>query len=97
LDIEFFVVSEDNMHPSNVPPGHRVEIITQSLDVRLRGLSENLEHITSMNIRVVTDLSDRSGAGTFRERATVSIIGIETDVDPIGDYFLTVRIIADDN
>jgi hypothetical protein len=95
LDIAFFVVSEDSMHPSNIPPGHRVEIITPSLDVRLRGLADNLEQITPMNIRVVTDLSERSGAGTFRERARVSIIGLETDVDPIGDYFLTVRIIPE--
>jgi YbbR domain-containing protein len=97
LDIAFFVVSEDSMHPSNIPPGYRVEIITPSLDVRLRGLSESLEQITPENIRVVTDLSDRSGAGTFRERATVSIIGIETDVDPIGEYFLTVRIVPEEN
>jgi hypothetical protein len=96
LDIAFFVVSEDSLHPSNVPPGHRVEIITPSLDVRLRGSSENLEQITAANIRVVTDLSDRSGAGTFRQRATVSIIGLETDVDPIGEYFLTVRILPED-
>jgi YbbR domain-containing protein len=97
LDIEFFVVSESSMHPVNVPSGHRVEIITQSLDVRLRGLSDNLEQITPMNIRVVTDLSDRTGPGTFRQRATVSIIGIDADVDPIGEYFLTVRIVQDEN
>jgi YbbR domain-containing protein len=97
LDIDFFVVSEESMHPSNVPPGHRVEIITPSLDVRLRGSGESLEQITPLNIRVVTDLSDRTGSGTFRQRATVSIIGLETDVDPIGEYFLTVRILQDDN
>ncbi|MCL2662441.1 MAG: hypothetical protein FWE83_03830 [Oscillospiraceae bacterium] len=97
LEIEFFVVPESGMHPINIPAGHRVEIITQSLDVRLRGLRENLEQITPVNIRVVTDLSDRSGAGTFRQRAAVSIIGLETEIDPIGEYFLTVRIIQDDN
>jgi YbbR domain-containing protein len=95
LDVAFFVVPEDNLHTSNVPSGHRAEIITQNLDVRLRGSSENLEQITPMNIRVVTNLSDRSGAGTFRERATVSIIGLDVDVDPIGDYFLTVRILQE--
>ena len=97
LDIAFFVVSELNMHPTNIPPGYRVEIITPSLDVRLRGSGDDLEQITPMNIRVVTDLSDRTGAGTFRQRATVSIIGLETDVDPIGDYFLTVRILQEES
>ena len=97
LNIAFFVVSEESLHPANVPPGHRVEIITPSLDVRLRGTSESLEQITPMNIRVVTDLSDRTGTGTFRQRATVSIIGLETDVDPIGEYFLTVRILPEED
>jgi len=94
LDIDFQVTS--NFWPTNVPPGHEVEIITQSLDVRLRGNSEDLAQVTALNLRVVADLADRN-PGTQRVPARVFIDGISADIDPVGIYFLTVRIFVEDD
>jgi len=92
LDIDYR--STSNLHVTNVPAGHRAEILTQSLDIRIRGASEELARVTPMNLRVVADLSDLS-QGTARVRARVYIDGIEADIDPVGEYFLTVSILAE--
>jgi len=92
LDIAFR--STTNLHVINIPPGHRADILTQSLDVRLRGQAEELALITSMNLRVVADLSEAS-SGTARIPARIYIDGIDVSVDPVGEYEITVTITAE--
>ena len=94
LDIAFLITS--NLHVTNPPPGHQVEIMTQSVDVRLRGRSEDLATVSPLNLRVVADLTDRS-PGTQRVPARVYIDGIDADIDPVGSYFLTVTISVDED
>jgi len=94
LDIAFFITS--NLLVSGVPAGHQAEILTQSLDVRLRGKSDDLIHVSSLNLRVVADLTDRN-PGTQRVLARVYIDGIDADIDPVGEYFLTVTISAEED
>jgi YbbR domain-containing protein len=94
LEIAFLITS--NLHVSNIPLGHQVEIMTQSLDVRLRGRSEDIAHVTPLNLRVVADLADRN-PGTQRVPATVYIDGIDADIDPVGPYFLTVTISVEED
>ena len=86
--------STSNLQTVNEPSGHRADILTQSLDVRLRGARDDLELVTPMNIRVVADLADM-GPGPNRVRAIVYIDGIEADIDPVGDYEITVTIVAE--
>ena len=92
LDIAFR--STTNLQVINIPPGHRADILTQSLDVRLRGLPEELALVTSTNLRVVADLTDRN-TGSARVSARVYIDGIDTNIDPVGEYEITVTISAE--
>ena len=91
LGVEIAYHSTTNIQTINDPPGYRITILTQSLDVRLRGTSENLSLVDEMNIRVVADLADMN-PGTSRISARVLIDGIDADIDPVGEYLITVRI-----
>jgi hypothetical protein len=92
LGVEF--LSTSNFHPINIPDGYVIEWVTQSLDVRIRGRREDLDHITPMSIRVVTDLRDY-GAGPHRIPSRIHVEGIDGDVGAVGDYWVTLRIVPD--
>ena len=92
LDIAFR--STSNLMVVNTPPGHRAEILTQNLVVRLRGLTEDLAMITPLNLRAVADLNDM-GAGTATVNAKIYIDGIDAPIDPVGEYEIAVAIIAE--
>ena len=91
LDIKF--ISTSNLQVINPPSAYTAEILTQSLDVRLRGVREELDEVTPRNIRVVADLANQS-SGTVRIPARVYIDGIDANIDPVGEYFITVTIVA---
>jgi len=91
-DIAFRSVS--NIQVINIPAGFRAEIITQSIDVRIRGLDSELALVTHMNLRVVADLTD-VGRGASSVLAKAFISGIEADVEPVGEYRITVTLFAD--
>jgi len=92
LDIAFR--STTNLQVINTPPGYRADILTQSLDVRLRGTIEDLVLVTSMNLRIVADLADLN-PGTSRVSARVYIDGVDADIDPVGEYLMTVTIVPE--
>jgi len=91
LEIDFYVT--ENLQTINTPPGHWEEILTQSLDVRIRGTRENLDRISLTNIRVVADLRDVR-PGTSLVTARVYVDGTDADVGAVGgsEYRLTVRL-----
>ena len=85
-------LSVSNISTKNLTEGYKVTIITQSLDVTLRGSETNISKITSDNISIVADLSNLGNtSGTFSVMANVNIDGY-TGVDAIGDYLVTVAI-----
>ena len=91
LDVDILVTS--NFHLINLPAEYEYELITQSLDVRLRGLREDLVQITQANIRVVADFRDRDiRPGSMRVPATVYIDGTDADIGAVGDYMIAVRL-----
>ena len=94
LGLEIRHLSVTNIQTVNEPPGNTVEIITQSMVVRIRGRAEDMENLTEANIRVIADLTDRS-PGTHRVPARIRVDGIEGDVDSVGNYLVTVQIIKD--
>jgi len=94
LGLEIAFRSTSNIQTVNTPIGYRAEILTQSLDIRIRGASEDLIQVTPFNLRVVADLTDMS-PGTSRVLARVYIDNIEADIDPVGEYFVTVSLIAE--
>jgi len=92
--LEIAFRSTSNLQAINIPAGHIAEIMTQSLDIRLRGTREELAQISSMNLSVVVDLTDMN-PGNARVPARVYIHGIDANIDAVGDYEITVAIIAD--
>ena len=85
-------ISATNITTRNAPENNEVNIITQSLDVLLRGPENLLGNITSDNIRIVADLSELGGAtGTMSVSAKVYIDGY-SDVDAIGTYRISVEV-----
>jgi len=94
LGLEIAHVSTSHLFAVNPPLGFRAEVLTQSLVVSIRGLSDELAQITPLNIRVVADVTDMS-PGTSRVSARVYIHGVDVNIDPVGEYELTVSIIAD--
>ena len=85
-------ISASNITTRNEPENNEINVITQSLDVLLRGPDSSLGGITSDNIRIVADLSELGGAtGTMSVSAKVYIDGY-SDVDAIGTYRISVEV-----
>ena len=94
LGVDLSYYSTSNLHYINTPVGYRADIITETLDVRIRGTQEDLDHITEDNIRVVADLRDLP-PGTSIVPARVYVDGTEADVGAVGLYQLTIRIMRE--
>ena len=76
----------------NEPEGSQVEIVTQEVDVTLRGSAEVLNAISDYNIRLVGDMQDLTGnSGSYAIPATVYVDGTE-EAGAIGTYQITVQI-----
>ena len=89
LELKYFSVS--NIHTIFEPPGYTAEIVTQSVDVRIRGKAEDLADVTEANIRIVTNLNNL-GPGTHRLLSTVHVDGIDANVGAVGNCYITVTI-----
>ena len=95
IGLEIEVFSTPIVQAINVPYGYRYEILTQSVDIRLRGTADELALITPMHLRVFADISDLS-AGTSRVQARVAIDGLDVNVDAVGEYHIFVRLFAEE-
>jgi len=98
LDFEDFAV--DNLFVNNLLPGHSIEMITRSIDVRIRGRRDDLYGISETDIRVVADLRDiltepLDSPDRFRVPARIYIDGVSAGVGPIGEYRINLRVIPD--
>jgi YbbR domain-containing protein len=99
LEIDYYSIG--NIHPVNIPPGYVVDIITQSVDVRVRGRREDLDILSNLmesggqNIRVMVDLDGLSPGQQrlFTPRVRVNIDGVEGDIGAVGEYIVSVRIL----
>lgn len=84
-----------NISCTNVTEGYKAEIITQSLDVTLRGNPESLDQIKAENIRAVADLTDvNESTGTYMPRVRIYVDGF-TDVGAILDPTISIEIERD--
>lgn len=87
-----FTVSSDNITYVNEPEGKDVTVVTNEVEVTLRGPEEVLETIEAFNIRIVGDLSDVSANnGDYAVPADVYVDGTD-EAGAIGTYQITVRI-----
>lgn len=96
IGLETKKISATNIQPKDATEGYDVEIITQSLDVTLRGKAEVLEQVTSENIRIVADFSSYGEVtGAAKVPCKVYVDGV-TGVDAVGDYSVNVNITQND-
>ena len=96
LDLETRNVKVTNISCINVTDGFEAQILTQSLDVTLRGNPESLSRIREENIRAVADLEDvNESTGTYMPKVRIYVDGF-TDVGAITaggvDYTISVEI-----
>ncbi len=69
-----------------------VTVITQSLDVTLRGSESDLEAVNPENVRIVADLSQYANmTGTYTVQGTVYVDGFP-NVDAVGAFPINVTI-----
>ena len=81
-----------NITCTNLPETSEVEVITESLEVRIRGTEEQLSQIHAENITAVADLSDyRDSLGAYMTPVKIRVDGF-TDVGAVGDYTISVEI-----
>ena len=83
-----------NISYVNEPEDSEITVVSNALEVTLRGAEEELAQVVSGNIRVVGDLGDISAgaqAGSYAVPATVYVDGAE-HVGAIGAYQITVQI-----
>lgn len=90
LETKMFKAS--NISFINVTDGYTAELVTESIDVKLRGTAEVLSQIKNENIRAVADLRDYNET-TGSVLATVKIyVDGATEVDPVGEYTVSITI-----
>lgn len=90
LETKAFKVS--NISYTNVTEGFAVELITQSLDIMLRGDAETLAQIKDENIRAVADLTDMNeSTGTYMPKVKIYVDGFK-NVGALGENTITIEI-----
>ena len=91
-NLETAKLSVKNISITNDDTSLSTEVITQSLDVTLRGTAEDLAKVTADNVRIVADLTDvKSTIGTHAVPAKINVDGV-SGVGAIGNNTVTVRI-----
>jgi len=88
--------STTNLQWINALADHRVEWITQSLVVTIRGKPDDLARVSLDNIRIVADLRDIISAGSYQIQPTVYVDGISADVGAVGEYRVSLRLLKEE-
>jgi len=85
-------LSASNIVVTNVTTGYSTKIITQSVDVTLRGSVSDISAVSAENIRLIADLEGLDKAeGTYEVEASVSVDGFP-DLGAIGTYKINVVV-----
>ena len=90
--LEMRTVDVSNFELRNVSAGYHADIVTQSIDIQIRGPRESLDQISPSQILVVGDLTDIvSATGRYTVPARVYLNGPD-DVGVVGEYTVTVQV-----
>ncbi len=92
LETQKFEVSNTNLSFTNLSEQLSGEILSESIEVELRGAASSLAEVSPNNIRIVADLSEVTTTGTVVAPAIVYVDGF-TDVGAIGTYEMYLRIL----
>lgn len=74
-----------------LPEGLEAELITQQLEVTIRGLAEQIMGLRATDLTVTVDLSNAQ-VGTFTQGATITISSRFPDVGTMGTYSVSVTV-----
>ena len=74
-----------------LPEGLEAELITQALEVTVRGLAEQTVGLRTGDVTVTVDLSDAQ-VGTFTQAATITLSSKFPDVGVMGTYSVSVTV-----
>ncbi len=81
-----------NISCTHAPDGTDVDILSESIDVTIRGTAEQLEKIKPENIRAVVDLTDfKESIGAYMPDAKIYVDGV-TDVGAVGESKVSIEI-----
>lgn len=90
-DMTSATIPTENISWLNLPEGKRVELLTNSLPVKVFGTQEDVSALTAEDISVTADLSDYSAAsGTYTVPAQVIVS--KGDIGISGEYQIQVTI-----
>lgn len=92
LGLETRTFKVKNLQCVNTAQGSVAEIVSESIDVVLRGTAEQLDKIKSENISAVADLTDyKESTGSYMPTVRIYVDGF-TDVGAIGENKISVEI-----
>lgn len=74
-----------------LPEGLEAELITQQLEVTIRGLAEQIMGLRAADLTVTVDLSNAQ-VGTFTQGVTITISSRFSDVGTMGTYSVSVIV-----
>lgn len=81
-----------NISCTNVTEGYTADIISESIDVIMRGTPESLSQLKGDNIRAVADLTDyKESAGQFMPSVKIVVDGF-TDIGAVGQNTISIEI-----
>ncbi|MEG0035796.1 MAG: CdaR family protein, partial [Oscillospiraceae bacterium] len=81
-----------NISAINAPTGRTSSMVTENVEVTLRGSADVLNKIKANNIRVVADLTDVGNTtGVFQPIAKIYVDGV-TGVGAVGEYKIYVKL-----
>ena len=88
-DLATKTVKVSNFELINQPKGMDIQLITEELEVQMRGPAAQLEQLNSANVTAEIDFKDATaGTVTFRAKITSSISG----VGAVGSYTISATI-----
>lgn len=92
VGLETKVFKVKNISCTNVTEGYSVEIISESIDVVMRGTAEQLSQLKGDNIRAVADLKDyNESTGQFMPSVKIVVDG-STEVGAVGQNTISIEI-----
>ena len=90
--LETRTLSVSNFELRNVSEGFHAEMVTESIDIQIRGPGDSLDQISPSQILVVGDLTDIiSATGRYTVPARV-YLNCPSDVGVVGEYNVTVQV-----
>lgn len=84
-------ISVTDIQTANLPEGLAAELITESIELTLRGLAAQVDAVKASDLTVTVDLSD-SQPGTFTKGVSITIDSKYPDVGMMGTYSVSVTV-----